>query len=80
MNAARRYVLFHPAIASNPAELARVLSRPGLEIIDRTAQRAFLVRATPAIIDDLRRELTGWTIAEEQIHPPPAPAPPPEPR
>ena len=81
MSAVRQYVLFHPAGKPSAAELARVLRRPGLKIIDRTARRAFLIKTTPAIIADLRRELTGWTIAEEKIHPPPAPAPPPpEPR
>jgi hypothetical protein len=64
-------VLFHRAPDPSAEDLAVILHDPGVQVVDRTSDRAFLVETTEDSVAQLRSKLPGWVIEEETIHPPP---------
>lgn len=70
-----RYVLV-AGKRSTIADPSIVLSRSGVEILDRTANQAFLFEADDAAIAAIRAALPGCTISPEVVHPPPIPVQP----
>ena len=69
-----RYVLVAGKRRSTVADPGDVLDRPGVKVIDRTANQAFLFEADDSAIEAIRADLPGCTISPEVVHPPPTPA------
>ena len=69
-----RYVLIVGKRQSTIADPGDVLNRPGVRIIDRTANQAFLFEADDSVIAAICADLPGCTISPEVVHPPLLPA------
>ena len=68
MTKLHRYVLFHRSKEPPAADLTLLESEPAVSIIDRTANRAFLVEATQEAINQIRERLPDWIIENEVVH------------
>lgn len=69
-----RWVLY--ARLREPAEedLRRIAEAPGVTVVEQTLRRAMLLEGPDEAVEALRAQLSGWTIAPETVHDPPAPA------
>ena len=67
-----RYVLLPRSRHVSPEARKRLVDQAGIEVVDETAGRAFLVDATDEAVAGLRKALPDWIISPEILHPRPS--------
>jgi hypothetical protein len=63
------YILKYSGNQAPKADLDRIDRTPGITILDRAANRAMLVDASPATAQALDGQLPDWTVAKEVTYP-----------
>lgn len=63
-----RYTLFAKRAVPAAAELAAIEDDPGILVVDRTGDRAFLIEADEATAFRLRAALADWLVEPERVH------------
>ena len=66
-----RFVLKFRGSAPPQSDLDRIDRAPGVTVVDRIADRAMLLEASPDAATALDSELAGWTMAEQVAYPVP---------
>ena len=63
-----RFTLFAKRTAPAPAQLAAIEDDPGIQVVDRTGDRAFLIETDEANALRLRALLEDWIVEPERTY------------
>jgi hypothetical protein len=63
-----RYILFFSGDAPKQSDLDIIGNTPGVQVIEKTSSRAFLVDVSELGLKQLRSHLKGWVINSETIY------------
>ena len=68
-----RYTFYYRGSGSPAKDVAAIVSTNGVRVIDRELERAILVEAEAATIEQLRKRFPRWLMSREVFYPKPEP-------
>jgi hypothetical protein len=63
-----RFVLTARSHMAHPGDLDKIVGLHDVTLIDKINQRAALIEAPIALLEEMRQSLPEWLIEEEQLH------------